>query len=90
MITEGKWEAVIDDEIVIRSNNGAIVAENLNEDDAICICQCVNNLIDAALEILNDFDTYGGVLQVDENGEYGEDSAIDRLNIVVREIERAG
>ena len=36
-------------------------------------------LILAAGEIVSDFDTYGEVLQTDENQEYGETTAIERL-----------
>jgi len=41
------------------------------------------NLIDAARVILSDFNTYGEVLQVGDNGEYGMESAIGRLNSAV-------
>lgn len=38
------------------------------------------NLRDAAREILSDFNRYGEVLQLGDNGEYGMESAIGRLN----------
>ena len=41
------------------------------------------DLIDAAREILSDFNTYGEVLQQGDNGEYGMESAIGRLNSAV-------
>ena len=37
------------------------------------------DLIDAAREIYGDYLSYGVVLQQDENGEYGEQSAIGLL-----------
>lgn len=36
-------------------------------------------LILAAQEIINDFDSYGEVLQTDDDGEYGETTAISML-----------
>lgn len=38
-----------------------------------------DKLYEAVVEILNDFDTYGEVLQTDENGEYGDNSPIEKL-----------
>jgi len=40
-------------------------------------------LMDAAREILSDFNQYGEVLQTGDNGEYGMDSAIGRLNSAI-------
>lgn len=39
----------------------------------------IRNLYVAALEILCDFDRFGEVLQTDEGGEYGPNTAIERL-----------
>lgn len=38
-----------------------------------------DNLYDASREILDDFDVYGAVLQCDREGEYGPESAIEKL-----------
>jgi len=40
-------------------------------------------LLTAAKEILEDFDTYGEVLQTDEEGEYGPKTAIEKLRQAV-------
>ena len=40
-------------------------------------------LLDAAKEILSDFNRYGEVLQVGDNGEYGTESAIGRLHTAI-------
>lgn len=42
-------------------------------------CDRLRELYQAACEVLDDFDNYGEVLQVDDFGEYGKDSAIERL-----------
>ena len=44
-------------------------------------------LLSAAQEILYDFNTYGEVLQVGDNGEYGTESAIGRLSVAVHGLE---
>ncbi|MCK5614902.1 hypothetical protein KAR91_74255 [Candidatus Pacearchaeota archaeon] len=44
------------------------------------------DLLDAAQEILSDFDIYGEMLQVDNNGEYGTESAIGRLSAAIHQI----
>jgi len=36
-------------------------------------------IIEAAREVVSDFNTYGEVLQVDDNGEYSGETAIGRL-----------
>ena len=41
-------------------------------------------LMMAAMEIVGDFDEYGEVLQQDEEGEYGEDSAIEKLRRAIK------
>jgi hypothetical protein len=41
------------------------------------------NLLEAAQEILSDFNQYGEVLQQGDNGEYGTESAIGRLNTAI-------
>ena len=46
------------------------------------------NLLDAAKEILSDFNYYGGVLQVGDNGEYGMESAIGRLNTAIHQCDK--
>ncbi len=46
-----------------------------------------DNLLDAAREILSDFDNYGEVLQTGFNGEYGSDTGIGRLKIIVSKID---
>jgi hypothetical protein len=40
-------------------------------------------ILTAANEILEDFDTYGEVLQTDEEGEYGPTTAIEKLRQAV-------
>jgi hypothetical protein len=40
-------------------------------------------LLTAAKEILEDFDTYGEVLQTDEEGKYGPTTAIEKLRQAV-------
>jgi len=40
-------------------------------------------LLAAAKQILDDFDTYGEVLQTDEEGEYGPKTAIEKLRQAV-------
>lgn len=40
-------------------------------------------LLTAAKEILDDFDTYGEVLQTDEEGKYGPKTAIEKLRQAV-------
>lgn len=44
-------------------------------------------LLNAAREILSDFNRYGKVLQVGDNGEYGTESAIGRLSKAIHDIE---
>jgi len=44
-------------------------------------------LLEAATEIVNDFNNYGEVLQAGDNGEYGTESAIGKLAEAVNEIE---
>lgn len=39
----------------------------------------LQNLVDASVRIVNDFDTYGGTLQPDENGLYNEMTNIEML-----------
>ena len=41
------------------------------------------NLLDAAKEIIRDFQQFGEVLQVGDNGEYGTESSIGRLSTAV-------
>jgi len=48
-----------------------------------------NPLLAAAMEIVNDFDTYGEVIQTGKGGEYGSDSAIEILREAVKNY-RAG
>lgn len=49
----------------------------------------VSALLLAAEEILSDFNQWGEVLQLGDNGEYGMDSAIGRLNsAVIKEREK--
>lgn len=38
-----------------------------------------DDLLRAAIEVVSDFDTYGVVLQTDENMEYGPTTAIEKL-----------
>ena len=45
------------------------------------------DLLDAARELLSDFDSYGEVLQTGFDGGYGKDTAIGRLNIAVKKID---
>lgn len=42
------------------------------------------DLLDVAKEILSDFNRYGEVLQVGDNGEYGMESAIGRLSAAIQ------
>ena len=42
-----------------------------------------NNLILAALEIVDDFDRYGEVLQAADDGEYDQNTAIEKLRAAV-------
>ena len=45
------------------------------------------DLLWAAKEIMSDFNRYGEVLQVGDNGEYGRKSAIGRLNTAIQQID---
>ena len=45
--------------------------------------QSHKELIQAAQEIINDFDAYGEVLQADDNSEYGKDAPIERLRQIL-------
>lgn len=45
------------------------------------------NLLNVAKEIVSDFNRYGEVLQVGNNGEYGTESTIGRLSAIVKQIE---
>gem|GEM_PF-7121471 len=47
-----------------------------------------DNLLDVAREIVSDFDNYGEVLQTGFDGEYGNDTAIGRLVIIVDRINK--
>ena len=47
----------------------------------------VQHLYFAALEIMGDFKSYGSVLQVDESGEYGPETAIGLLQTALIEME---
>lgn len=42
----------------------------------------------AAAEIISDFDTYGEVLQMDERGDYGPTTAIERLRAALTEARK--
>lgn len=42
-------------------------------------------LILAAQEVISDFDTYGEVLQTDDDGEYGPTTAIEKLREALRD-----
>ena len=44
-------------------------------------------LLDVAKEIVRDFNRCGEVLQAGDNGEYGTESAIGRLDAIVNQIE---
>lgn len=46
----------------------------------------VQNLVKAAQEIVDDFDTYGEVLQVGHNGGYGEESVIVQLKLALYDL----
>jgi len=41
------------------------------------------NIILIAMELLEEFDEYGEVLQTDEDGEYGPTSTIERLRAAI-------
>jgi len=56
-------------------------------DNDTMMSEPVRELYYAALEILDDFDTFGEVLQVDDNGEYGEDTAITKLRKALEKME---
>jgi len=43
------------------------------------------DLLDATREILSDFNRYGEELQAGDNGEYGAESAIGRLNTAIEQ-----
>ena len=45
------------------------------------------DLLDAAREVIGDFQQWGAVLQTDTRGEYGEGSAIGKLMAAVEKIE---
>lgn len=45
------------------------------------------DVLDAAHEILGDFDNWGPVLQTDDNSEYGPESPIERLRAAVNRVE---
>ena len=47
----------------------------------------VEDVLSAAHEILGDFDSYGEVLQQDEQGCYGPQSGIGRLRTAVNALE---
>lgn len=46
-----------------------------------------DDLLDAAREIVSDFDNYGEVLQTGFDGGYGKDTAIHKLSAIVKQIE---
>ena len=46
----------------------------------------MQNVIRTAQEIVNDFDRYGEVLQLGDNGEYGEESAIIQLKLALENL----
>lgn len=46
----------------------------------------IDRVINAAHEIVDDFDAYGEVLQTDDQNEYGETSAIERLRAALKEV----
>lgn len=45
------------------------------------------DLVDAAREIVSDFDNYGEVLQTGFQGDYGKDTAIGRLSAAIQQID---
>lgn len=47
-------------------------------------------LLEAAQEVVSDFDNYGEVLQTGFDGGYGKDTAIYKLGIAVNRIENNG
>lgn len=54
------------------------------------LVQQQEDLLDAAQEIVSDFDNYGEVLQTGFDGGYGEDTAIKRLSIAIQQIGNPG
>lgn len=46
----------------------------------------VEKLQDAAVEVIDDFDTYGEVLQTDGNDDYSPNTAIERLRTALKEM----
>ena len=54
----------------------------------IRMCDTTNPVVQMAadaMEIINDFDEFGEVLQTDGNGEYGSDAPIEKLRTSVNE-----
>ena len=56
-------------------------------DDDVIMTEPVRKLYYAALEVMDDFDTYGEVLQANDCGEYGETTAIGKLKRALRMME---
>lgn len=59
-------------------------------DDDLILTEPVRKLYYAALEVVDDFDTYGEVFQANDCGEYGENTAIGKLKRALEMMEERG
>ena len=60
--------------------------------DGITYCslhEAAPEMLEAALDIVRDFQQFGEVLQSDENDEYGTQSSIGKLQAAIRKAEGA-
>jgi len=65
--------------IIAAGNISVVVGSEDKIMDTKYLTDAHREIIEAAREVVSDFNTYGEVLQVDDNGEYSGETAIGRL-----------
>ena len=66
------------------SQKAKLIVEALNAHTGVYTVQ--DEIIAVLQQFVNDFDEYGEVLQMDDNGEYGPESTIEKARAVLNRI----